>query len=1056
MRPLVALPALLPALLSASLSAPLSAQPRPAVTVDTALYAGLTYRMIGPFRGGRSTAVTGVAGQPHLYYMGSTGGGVWKTDDAGTRWTNLSDGFFGGSIGAIDVADSDPNVLYVGTGSADIRGNASQGRGVWKSTDAGRSWAFTGLPESGAIRRLAIHPTNPDVVWLAALGHPFGRNAERGIFRTKDGGKTWDKVLFLNDSTGASDVVVNPANPRILYAAMWRAERKPWTMISGSREGGVYKSTDGGDSWSKLGGGLPSGLTGKIGLTVSPANPDRLWAIIEAEPEGGVYRSDDAGKTWTRTNSENSLRQRAWYYTRIEADPQDDNTVYALNTGLYRSVDGGKTFTPIDVPHGDTHDLWINPANPRLMVLGDDGGAVVSLTHGRSWSSMNAQPTAEFYDVAVDNGFPYRVYSAQQDNTSISIPAWSGPNVLHPMNEWRYASGCETGPVALHPDRPEVVWGGCYGGAINRWDQATDDRRNMVAYPQLQLGQAAKDLKYRFQWVAPIVVSRHDPNVVYHGAQLVLRSRDGGMTWEEISPDLTTNTRAHQEASGAPINNDITGVEIYNTIFAIAEDPKDARTLWAGTDDGRLHITRDGGRSWQEITPPGMPALGTVENIDLSAHQDGRAWVAVQKFRLDDPRPYIFRTDDYGRSWRQVTAGLPAASPVRAVREDPVKDGLAYAGTEHGLFVTFDGGTSWQSLQLNLPVTPVADLRVHRNDLVVATQGRSLWILDDLTPLHQAATVARTAAAHLYKPRDAYRVQVGGGGAGGVEHAPDPLPNGALIHGFLRQAATAEVTLEVVDGRGRVVRAFTSDTAKARQRQLPPLPTKAGMFRVTWDLTYAGPTPVKGQVVWGYSGGVKAPPGEYTVRLTANGVTMAHAFRLLADPRLTTLTQADYEEQFRLGSAIRDSINVVQQALETIRAVREQAQRAVEQAARISQEGVVRPAVDSLTGKLGGVELEFSQVKSQSGQDPIRFAGKLDNQLMELYGFVTGSDGYIAGGPKGRPAPAAAARLNDLGKELAPVSGRLRTILERDVAALNELLKRLGLGGIVLPRAPVM
>ncbi|MBK8247377.1 MAG: glycosyl hydrolase [Gemmatimonadetes bacterium] len=1048
MRILVALATLAPVLAAA--------QPRAAVNVDTAVYAGLKYRMIGPFRGGRSTAVTGVAGQPHLYYMGSTGGGVWKTEDAGNRWANISDGFFGGSIGAIDVANSDPNVIYVGTGSADIRGNSSQGRGVWKSTDAGRTWSFVGLPESGAIRRLAIHPTNPDVAWLAALGHPFGKNPERGVFRTRDGGKSWDKVLFLNDSTGASDIVVNPANPRILYAAMWRAERKPWTMISGSREGGIYKSTDGGDSWNKLGGGLPSGLTGKIGITVSAANPDRLWAIIEAEPEGGVYRSDDAGKTWTRTNSENNLRQRAWYYTRIEADPQNENTVYALNTGLYRSVDGGKTFASIDVPHGDTHDLWINPTNARLMVLGDDGGAVVSLTQGKSWSSMNAQPTAEFYDVVVDNGFPYRVYSSQQDNTSISIPAWSGPNILHPMNEWKYASGCETGPVALHPDRPEVIWGGCYGGAINRWDLTTDDRRNMIAYPQLQLGQAAKDLKYRFQWVAPIVVSRHDPNVVYHGAQVVLRSRDAGTTWEAISPDLTTNNKEHQSASGGPINNDITGVEIYNTIFAISEDPKDARTLWAGSDDGRLHITRDGGRSWQEITPPGMPALGTVENIDLSAHQDGRAWVAVQKFRMDDHRPYIFRTDDYGRTWRAVTAGLPSGSPVRAVREDPAKDGLAYAGTEHGLFVTFDGGSSWQSLQLNLPVTPVADLRVHRNDLVVATQGRSLWILDDLTPLHQAAAVARTAAAHLYKPRDAYRIQVGGGGAGGVENAPDALPNGAMFHVFLRQAATAEVTLDVLDARGQVVRAFSSDTAKARERQLPPLQTKAGMFRVTWDLTYAGPKPVKGQVVWGYNGGVKAPPGEYTVRLTANGVTMSQTFRLLADPRLTTLTQADYDEQFRLGSAIRDSINVVQNALETIRAVREQAQRAVEQAARINQDGAVRPAIDSLTGKLGSVELDFSQVKSQSGQDPIRFAGKLDNQLMELYGFVTGSDGYIAGGPKGRPAPAAAARLADLGKELAPASGRLRTIIERDVAALNELLKRLGLGAIVLPRGTVM
>ncbi len=1035
---------------------PAPAPARTAAAVDTTLYAGLKYRMIGPFRGGRSTAVTGVAADPHLYYMGSTGGGVWKSDDAGTKWVNISDGFFGGSIGAIDVADSDPNVIYVGTGSADIRGNSSQGRGVWRSTDAGVTWTFVGLPESGAIRRLAIHPTNPDVVWLAALGHPFGRNSERGVYRTKDGGKSWDRVLFLNDSTGASDIVVNPRNPRILYAGMWRAERKPWSMISGSREGGVFKSTDGGDTWTKLGGGLPAGLTGKIGVTVSPANPDRVWAIIEAEPEGGVYRSDDAGKTWTRTNSENNLRQRAWYYTRIEADPQNENTVYALNTSLYRSVDGGKTFTTISVPHGDTHDLWINPANSRYMVLGDDGGAVVSLTSGRTWSSMNAQPTAEFYDVAVDNAFPYRVYSAQQDNTSISIPAWNGPNVLHPLNEWRYASGCETGPVALHPDRPDVLWGGCYGGAINRWDLKADERRNMIAYPQLQLGQAAKNLKYRFQWVAPILVSAHDPNVVYHGAQHVLRTSDGGMTWTEISPDLTTNNKATQDFAGGPINNDVTGVEIFNTIFALAEDPKDRNVLWTGSDDGKVHITRDGGRTWQDITPPGMPAFGTVENIDLSAHQPGRAWLAVQKYRMDDFKPYIFRTEDYGRTWRQVIDGLPANSPVRAVREDPVKDGLAYAGTEHGLFVTFDGGQRWQSLQLNLPITPVADLRVHRNDLVVATQGRSLWILDDLTPLHQAASVTRAAASHLYKPRDAYRLQVGGGGAGGVENAPDELPNGALLHYVLGSPATGEVVLDLTDAGGRVVRTFTSDTAKSRERQQPALKTVAGMHRLVWDLTYPGPRQVKGQVLWGYTGGVKAPPGQYTARLIANGATTSQTFRVIADPRLTSVTQAEYEEQYRVASAIRDSINVVQAGLETIRAIREQATRAVEQAGRIGRDGEVRGAADSLAAKLGGVETDFSQVKSQSGQDPIRFAGKLDNQLVELYGFVTGTDGYIAGGPEGRPAPAATQRFTDLGREIAPVTGRLRTIVERDVAAFNELLRRLGLGAIVLPTRAVM
>lgn len=1026
---------------------------------DSTLFAALSYRMIGPFRGGRSTAVTGIAEEPHTFLMGSTGGGVWKTDDAGLNWTNISDGFFGGSIGAIDVADSDPNVIYVGTGSADVRGNSSQGRGVWKSVDAGKSWHFIGLPESGAIRRVVVHPANPDLVYVTALGHMFGKNRERGVYRSRDGGTSWEQVLFLNDSTGASDLAMNPRNPRVLYAGMWRAERKPWTMISGGPDGGIYKSADGGDTWTKLAGGLPTGIVGKVGVTVSPANPDRVWAIVEAEPAGGVYRSDDAGKTWVRTNSENNLRQRAWYYTRIEADPVDENTVYALNTSIYRSIDGGKTFTPIEVPHGDTHDLWINPRNNRFMVIGDDGGAQVSLTRGKRWSSMNNQATAEFYDVAVDNQFPYRVYSAQQDNTTISIPAWSGPNVLHPMNEWRYAAGCETGPVALHPDHPEVVWGGCYGGAINRLDLRSDDRRNVVIYPQLQLGQAAKDLRYRFQWVAPILVSRHDPNVVYHGSQYVHRTRDGGMTWETISPDLTTNTPAHQEAAGGPINHDVTGVEIYNTIFAISEDPQDARTLWTGSDDGRVHLTRDGGSSWQDITPRAMPQFGTVENIDLSAHQPGRAYMAVQKYRLDDFRPYIFRTDDYGRTWTLLTDGsngIPAGSPVRAVREDPGRDGLVYAGTEHGMYVSFDGGRRWQSLQLNLPVTPVADIRVHRNDLVVATQGRSLYILDDLTPLHQLAGVAPGARAHLFAPRDVYRVQVGGGGAGGVEAAPDPLPQGALIHAWFAAPPDSTARLEILDARGQVVRSFSADTAHARAAQQPALKTTAGAQRVVWDLTYPGPRLIKGQVIWGYTGGVKAPPGTYQVRLTAAGTTQTRAFRLLADPRLPTVTQGDYDEQFRVSIAVRDSLNAVNQALETVRAVREQANRAVEQAGRIDRAGEVKPAADALGDKLGGVEGSLNQVKSMSGQDPIRHPGQLDNQLIELYTNLTGDDSYIYGGPEGRPTRGAMERTADVMRQWAPLSARLRTILEQDVPAFNELLRRLGLGAIVIPSKTVM
>ena len=1015
---------------------PRSAAPAPAV--DSVLFNSLRFRLLGPFRGGRSTAVAGFAAQPHTFLVGSTGGGVWKTEDAGMSWKNITDGFFGGSIGAVDIADSDPNVIYVGTGSADIRGNSSAGRGVWKSVDAGATWVFVGLPESGAIRRIEVHPTNPDLVYVAALGHPFGKNPERGVFRSKDGGKTWDHVLALNDSTGMSDLAMNPKNPRVLYAAAWRAERKPWTLISGGPEGGVYQSTDGGDTWKKLGGGLPTGIVGKIGVTVSAANPDRVWAMIEAEPDGGVYRTDDAGKTWTRTNSENKLRQRAWYYTRIVADPVDENTVYGLNVQMFRSVDGGKTFDVINVPHGDTHDLWINPANRNDMVLGDDGGGVVSVNRGKTWSSMNLQPTAEFYDVVVDNGFPYRVYSSQQDNTSISLAAWQGPHLLHPLADWRYASACETGPVALHPDHPQVMYGGCYGGAISRWDTETDERRTVIVYPQLQLGQAAKDLR----------------NTVYHASQYVHRTRDGGMSWETISPDLTTNDKTKQEASGGPINNDVTGVEITNVIFALAEDPVDARTLWAGSDDGRLHIPRDGGTAWQDLTPPGMPTYGTVENIDLSAHRPGRAFVGVQAFRLDDFRPYIFKTEDYGRTWTLVVNGMATGSPVRSVREDPVKDGVAYAGTEHGLYVTFDGGRRWQAMQLNLPVSPIADMRVHRNDLVVATQGRSLWILDDLTPLHQLADVASGARAHLYTPRDAWRVQVGGGGAGGVEAAPDPAPAGAIIQYYLATPDSA-IRIEILDARGASVRSFSTDTAAARQNGTTVLAIRRGGNRLIWDLTYAGPRYPKNAVTWGYTGGVKAPPGAYRVRLTANGVTMEKPFRVLADPRLT-VSQTDYDEQFRIAIEVRDSITSVTNAIETIRSLKEQADRALEQAARIERTSDVKPMADSLASRLTGVEGGLIQTKSQSGQDPIRFAGKLDNQLAELYGYVTGPSGYIAGGVEGRPTRGALERLADLQQVWAPLRAQLQQIIDRDLAAFNALLQRLGLGAIVVPRRTIM
>lgn len=1052
-----ALPSFAAAAFLALAFTPLYAQrnepPRREATVDSLALAGVPFRMVGPFRGGRSTAVAGIAGDAHVFLMGTTGGGVWRTDDAGQTWRNISDGFFGGSIGAVAIAPSDPNVFYVGEGSIDTRGNTSQGRGAWRSTDAGRTWKSIGMKNAGQIGRLQVHPTDPDRVFAAVLGRPFGKSPERGIFRSKDGGANWERVLFLNDSTGASDLAMDPRNPRILFAALWRAERKPWTMLSGSPEGGIFRSADGGDTWQRLAGGLPAGAVGKIGLTISAANPDRIWAIVEAEPAGGVYRSDDGGTTWTRTNSDNKLRQRAWYYTHIRADPDEENVVYALNTSMYRSIDAGVTFTEVPVPHGDVHDLWINPRDKRVMVVANDGGAQISLNRGRTWSTYWNQPTAEFYDVITDHRFPYRIYTAQQDNTSISVPAWSSSNSVHPFADYRYASGCETGPVALNPLDPSVIWGGCYGGAINRWDTRTDERRNVIVYPQLQLGQAAKDLRHRFQWVSPILVSRHDPQVVYHASQFVLRTRDGGMSWETISPDLTTNTAAHQVASGGPINNDITGVEIFNTVFALAEDQRDARTLWAGTDDGRVHLTRNGGTNWTEVTPPGMPRHGTVEEIALSAHQPGRAYVAVQAFRLDDFRPYLFRTDDYGRTWTRLadgTNGIPADHPLRSFAEDPRVPSLLYAGTEYGLFVSFDAGRRWERFTKRIPITPIVDLEARDDDLVMSTQGRSLWVLEDLATLRELSATVTAAPAHLFTPPVAVRAQRGAG-FDDPANAPDEPLNGAAISYWLGHEAAAGVTLEVHDAQRRVVRRYFSDSAAARTARTTRLPTTRGLHRIGWDLTYPGPTPVEGVVLWGYSGGVKAPPGEYEAVLVANGVTMRRSFRVLADPRLPHVTAADYAEQFRIASAVRDSMEIVNRTLRDLRDVRKQTEQLLVTARRTSVEAALQREADTVTTKVGRLELELTQTSSKSGQDPIRFAGRIDNQWAELYGSLTGTNGYISGGAEGRPTRGAGERLVELNAQWTRLSALWQEILTRDVPALNAAARALSIGGIVIP-----
>ncbi len=1023
----------------------------PNVVYNPSLFNALQYRMIGPYRGGRATAVAGVPDRPHTYYQGTTGGGVWKTTDDGQTWENISDGYFGGSIGAVAVAASDRNVIYAGTGSACIRGNTSTGHGMYRSTDGGKTWRFIGLPEAGLIGQIAVHPSDAELVYVAALGHPFGKNPERGVYRSSNGGETWELVLFVSDSTGAVALSMNPQNPREIYAGMWRTERKPWTLISGSTDGGVFKTTDGGDTWEKLGSGLPTGMAGRVGVTVSPANPDRVWVLIEAEPDGGVYRSDDAGETWTRTNSENKLRQRAWYYTHIIADPQDEHTVYALNTGFYRSVDGGKTFQGFSVPHGDVHDLWINPNDPNLMVVANDGGAQVSVNGAKSWSTMYNQPTAELYDVVVDNAFPYRVYGAQQDNTTISLVAWYSTNTLHPKQHWFSVGGCETGPIALHPDHPGTVYAGCYGGVIDRFDREDNQVRNMVIYPQMQLGEAGKNLRYRFQWVAPMAVSPHDPNVVYHGSQHVHRSMDRGVSWETISPDLTTDTPEHQDYSGGPINHDITGVEIYNTVFSITVSPHSPDVIWAGTDDGRLHVTRDNGATWSDVTPSAMPEFGTVDVIDVSPHQTGVAYVAVQKYRFDDFAPYIFKTENFGESWSTLTDGrngIPGDHPVRVVREDRVRPGLLYAGTEFGLYVSFNDGRNWQSLQLNLPATPVTGMEQRHDDLIVSTQGRSFWVLDDVTPLRQLNETVASASMHLFEPRPAYRVNSGGSGG---DIAPEPLPGKALIHYYFAETPAEAIALEILDAGGNVVRSFSNDSATSVENNESPISADAGMNRATWDVMYSGLDPVEGAVLWGYGGGVKAPPGTYQVRLRANGETVTRPVEVLKDPRLEDVTQRDFEEQFRLAIAIRDTLNQVYDAIRQTQSVREQVVAAGERAEEAGSTEELLGVADSIAVELTDVEEKLIQTKNKSGQDPIRFAPRLDNQIVSLYEYVTGVDGYRYGGAEGRPTQGAFDLFADLNLQWVDIRDQLDMILATAVSEFNDMLRDSGVPAVAVP-----
>lgn len=886
--------------------------------VDPALFKGLRYRLVGPSRGGRVTSVTGVPSQPKTFYMGAASGGVFRTIDSGATWASITDGKIPlGSIGSIAVADSDPKIIYIGTGSDGVRSNVSTGRGVYKTTDGGDTWKFIGLYNAGQIGAVRIHPTNPDVVWVAAVGDAFKSNPDRGVFKTTDGGQNWHKVLFLSDGVGAMDLELQPGNPTVVYAWMSHLERKPWTIISGSREGGFFKSTDGGEHFTNIRTGLPNELIGKGNLAVTAAKPDRIFALVEAKPGGGFYRSDDAGQTWVLVNSQGSLIQRPFYYTSLGADQMNSDVVYAGAEGFFKSVDGGKTFTSFRTPHGDNHDIWVNPTNSQIMIQSNDGGANVSIDGGRTWSTQMNQPTAEIYGVWVDNQFPYKLYGAQQDNSTVIISSQADPSSL---TDWRTGPGCETGPIMPHPRDPNIVYGSCKGqyGVMNL---RTGQEKSYWIGAQSLYGNPASDLILRFQRVSPMATSPHDPDVLYYGSQYLHRTRDRGVTWEKISPDLTAKPDCCQGASGEPITRDVTGEEFYSTLYAIAESPLEKGVIWTGSNDGPFHVTRNNGKTWTNVTPRDLPTGGRVQYIEASPHRKGSAYFAVYRWLLGDYQPYIYRTDDYGKSWTRLTDGkngIPADWPTRVVREDPDREGLLFAGTEFGMFISFDNGGHWQPFQLNLPNVPITDIKVHHKDLIVSTQGRAFWIIDNISSLQQLTPQVSATSFHLYKSRDGYRTRV----------SPNNL--GPTLEYYLPSVPEGPVIIEILDSKGAVINSYNSDApaggrgprgggggtepedpdaAPARRFTPPPRPTKnVGLNRFVWDVRQQA--------------GVTVPPGQYQARLKVGTVSMTETLNVLIDPRVAEdgVTQADLQEQYEHNVRMRELVNGVNQLVSRVRA----------------------------------------------------------------------------------------------------------------------------------------
>ena len=957
----------------------------------------MQWRQIGPFRGGRALTIEGVVGEPDTYYFGAVAGGIWKTVDGGASWTPLFDQEDISSIGALAVAPSDHNVVYAGTGEAAIRGNATYGTGVYKSLDAGKTWKNVGLKDSRQIGALIVDPRNSDVVLVAALGHAFGPNQERGIFRTTDGGKTWTKVLSKDENTGGIDVVFDPHNPNIVFATLWQARRQPWNFSSGGPGSGLYRSEDNGVTWKHLeGNGLPDGILGKIGVAVSGADPNRIYAIVEAK-EGGLYRSDDAGEHWTRVNDDGRFRQRAWYFSKVYADPKSVDTVYLLNTGLFRSVDGGKNFTLLPARHGDHHGLWIDPENPNRIANVSDGGAAISTDGGKTWTTEYNQPTAQFYHVAVDNAFPYHIYGAQQDNSNVGISSRTDSGVIGRQN-WFEAGGGECGFVVPDPRDWHIIYSNNEGSAV-RYDRNREEVQDISPVPLDNSGYGAVDLAHRFQWVTPLMLSPHNPDVIYTAAECVFKSSDHGQSWVKISDDLTRNDKSKQQPSGGPLTKDITSVEYYDTIFALAESPVSQGTLWAGSDDGLIHVSTDDGGHWSNVTPK-VPEWSTVDLIEASPHDGKIAYAAVDRHKLDDFKPYIFKTTDLGKTWSSIVSGIPDGAYIHAVRADPKKRGLLYAGTELGVYVSFDDGTHWQPLQLNLPQSPIHDLVVKDDDLVVATHGRSFWVLDDITPLRQANAQAAQADMILYQPQTALRL-----------HYPEEFdkrqpvgdnpPAGAIIDYYFKAAPKDEVTLDVLDAQGKVVRHFSSKEKKEpkqppewpdRVERVKTIPANEGMNRFAWDLRYNDPVQIPDAF---YSGtGPKGPlaiPGDYRVKLTVAGKSQTAPLKLVMDPR-TKGAEAAVQKQFSLSMQVNDRISQLHQAVNEIRDLKSQIKNLH---IRFDEDERLKPALnaaDDLEHKMFDVEQQLIQVNMKGSEANLAFPSMLNERFDAFSHSIDGSD----------------------------------------------------------------